>query len=185
MGGQIGWYVHSGQECLSIQLLSTTTEPRQTHKPCAISTHSPEWPAERRSAGRRYDTPLYSLTSVWSGYLSVLLPLSPPLPCGSISPLGHLRQSGGVDWCPFRLPDPSFPFSSTPIPRIHSLALQLSCSSSPSLINPLPSFPLQSLSLITHSNALSSLCLSLHPGFLYPSAVWSLTSRCLATLKDH
>ena len=104
----------------------------------------PQWPAEIWRVDGRYDTPLYSLTCVWSSYLSVLLPLFPPLPHGSISLLGHLRQSGGVDWSTFRLPDPSFPFSSTQIlPNIYLLSTPPI--SLPSLTNPLPSFPLQSL----------------------------------------
>lgn len=100
-----------------------------------------------------YDTPLYSLRSVWGGYLSVLHRFFSTLPHRSIfpsPPSGHLRQSGGVDWCPFRLPDPSFPFSSAP--PYFAYALILLCHltllpSLPSLINesPLLSFPLQSL----------------------------------------
>lgn len=107
-----------------------------------------------------------------------------PLPQRSIFLLGHLRQSGGVDWCPFRLLDLSFPFSSTQVLRILSRSPS-HLFSSPSVINPLPPFYLQSLSLITHSSAFFSLCLSFHPGSLYPTTVWSFMSSCLAMLKDH
>lgn len=44
----------------------------------------------------------------------VLVFVSSSLTAGSIFLSGPLRQLGGVDWCPFRSPDPSPPFMSTP-----------------------------------------------------------------------
>lgn len=107
------------------------------------------------------------LCILWRVSGAVIFPFSYtlflPLSHRSIFLLGYLRQSGGVDWCPFRLLDLSFPFSSTQVLRIHFPGLQLTsshCHQSSALLLP---FPLQSLSLIAHSIAFFSLCLSFSP----------------------
>lgn len=126
------------------------------------------WVACRKTRdGRRYDTPLYSLTSVWSSYLSVLLaPLpssSPPIDLSPGTPEAIRRcwlVSLSLAWSVLSIlvnSDASHTFSYSP-------TLQLSL---PSFINPLSSFPVQSLSLITHSDTLFSL--SFPPHWIFSS----------------
>lgn len=89
--GGTDWLVHAfGKDVeafIYCQQRLNKAEHQRASNPRAISAHSPEWPAERWRAGEGYDTPLYSLTSVWSGYLSVLLhPLPSPSPKIDIPP---------------------------------------------------------------------------------------------------
>lgn len=68
---------------------------------------------------------------------------------------------------PFASPDPSFPFSSATILHMHSFTLGIKLFSSlcqASSTNP-PSLVPFRITLITHSNALFTLCLSFHPDF--------------------